>query len=92
MPDPPFDPVALMSFATKLASSPAMKKMSELSARAREAGLDEALVDALIPVLCKYTLAHQAKDRLKESAEFVALVIMTAAQFTPDLVKVFEEM
>jgi hypothetical protein len=89
MPGP--DQAALAAFLSKILNTPSIKKMGEATKLAKDLGLDEKLVDLLIPVLCRFVIAHQSKGKLKEAADFVAHVVASAADFAPDLVDVLEK-
>ncbi len=58
---------------------------------AKDLGLDPKLVDALVPVLCRFVIAHQSAGKLKESSEFVAHVMASAAEMAGDLVGILEK-
>jgi hypothetical protein len=88
---PEFDKAALMGLLGQLATSPAMRKMAELEARAKQNGLDPASVDTLVPALCRFIIANQALGKLQEASEFAAHVMASAADFGPELVDVLEK-
>jgi hypothetical protein len=85
------DKAALMGLLGQLAGSPAMRKMAELDALAKQHGLDPASVELLVPVLCRFIISHQAIGKLQEATEFAARVMASAADFGPELAEVLEK-
>ena len=83
---------ALQALLGQLSSSPAMKKMAELDKKAEAAGLDADATKELVPVVCKFMMHHNAQDKTGEAAEFVAAVVIAAADFPNEVADVLEKM
>lgn len=91
MPGTP-DQMALMALMAKLVETPAMKKMAELKQLAVSRGLDESEVDKLVPIVCKFVMHHAGKEKLAPAAEFVAAVVVAAAEFPAEVAEMLEKL
>jgi hypothetical protein len=60
-----------------------MVKMRDLGARAKDAGLEPAIVDEAVPVLCRLMMAHKGKE--KEVSSFILEVLVAANTIGPEL-------
>ncbi len=81
---------ALLGLLSQIASSPSMRKMSELKALAAQHNFDQTLVEALVPAVTRFLMDAQGKDKLGDAAEFIAHVMASVSEFGPEMAHLLE--